>query len=589
MPDTISRPGKALGIDEGVTPPTPSSGADGFRPETTSKAPSPDSVSPNVGLPSLSIPKGGGAVRSIGEKFAANAATGTASLGVPIATSRGRGGFDLGLALHYDCLGPFGVGWQISAPAITRKTDKGLPRYLDDAESDVFLLSGAEDLVPVRGGERTRGEFRVARYRPRVEQAFARIERWTHRDTGDIHWRTTTGANVTSIYGRSRDARIADPEDPRRVFSWRIEETRDDRGNLVRYTYKAEDAAGVDPGAASEAARFCDGAFHATAQRYLKRIEYGNRKPGDPSDWLFEVVFDYGEHDEAAPTPREARPWPARRDAFSTYRAGFEVRTYRLCRRVLMFHRFDELGPEPYLVRSTDLAYEHRDHLSALIQITQAGYLRDEHTGAYERATLPPLELAYTARKVHDEVRAIEPGALDGIPGGVDGASARWVDLDGEGISGVLLASDHGWYYKANLGQGHLASPALLRSLPVPQALASGVQQLTDLAGDGRLDLVQYGPPVPGYFTRTADGDWTPFTPFRALPRIDWRDPAVKQVFLLMGSPTCSSPRTTRWSGTGRAARPASSPRSCCPGPRTKIGAPRWCSTTGPRRSSSPT
>ena len=500
-------------------------------PKPAAKDSSVDTGSPSLGLPSLSAPKGGGAVRSIGEKFSANAATGTASLTVPIATSPGRGGFDLGLELRYDSgagNGPFGVGWQLGLPSISRKTDKGLPRYLDGGECDVFILAGAEDLVPVRGGARTRGEFRVQRYRPRVEGAFARIERWTHPGTGVVHWRTTTGNNVTSIYGRSAGARISDPEDARRVFSWLIEEVRDDRGSVVRYTYKGEDGAGIDRGAASEAGRFFDGEFHARAQRYLKRVEYGNRKPGDTASWLFEVVFDYGEHDETAPSPQETSPWLARKDAFSTYRPGFEVRTYRLCRRALMFHRFDELGPEPYLVRSTDFAYEHRDHLSALTRVLQAGYLRDEQTGAYERATLPPLDLAYTERKVHGDVRALEPGALDGIPGGVDGASARWVDLDSEGISGVLLANNRGWYYKANLGQGDLAPPAPLRTLPVPAALASGVQLLTDLAGEGRLDLVQYAPPVPGYFTRTPDGDWTPFTPFEALPRIDWRDPNLR-------------------------------------------------------------
>lgn len=525
---------KERGVGGAIASPDTNAAANVFRPETTFSAPAADniapSITPNVGLPTLSAPKGGGAIRSIGEKFSANAATGTVSLSVPIATSPGRGGFDLGLALSYDSgagNGPFGVGWQIGVPAITRKTDKGIPRYLDDAESDTFILSGAEDLVSVPG-ELTRGEFRVVRYRPRVEQAFSRIERWTHRSTGEVHWRTTTGANITSIFGRSREARIADPEDPRRVFSWLLEEARDDRGNIVRYTYKVEDAAGIDVGAASEAARFADGGFRATAQRYLKRIEYGNRIPGDTSAWLFEVVFDYGEHDEAAPTPVDARPWPVRLDAFSTYRAGFEIRTYRLCRRALMFHRFEELGPEPYLVRSTDLGYQHRDHLSALVQVTQAGYLRDEQIGGYERATLPPLDLAYTERRIHGEVRAVEPDALDGIPGGVDGAAARWVDLDGEGISGVLLARDRGWYYKANLGQGHLAPPALLRSLPVPAALTSGVQQLTDLAGEGQLDLVQYEPPLPGYFTRTAEGGWSPFTPFRELPRIDWRDPNLR-------------------------------------------------------------
>ena len=42
--------------------------------------------------PSISLPKGGGAVRGIGEKFAANPVTGTGSMRVPIATSPGRYG-----------------------------------------------------------------------------------------------------------------------------------------------------------------------------------------------------------------------------------------------------------------------------------------------------------------------------------------------------------------------------------------------------------------------------------------------------------------------------------------------------------------
>jgi hypothetical protein len=37
----------------------------------------------------------------------------------------------------------------LSLPSITRKTDKGLPLYFDGEDSDVFILSGAEDLVPI--------------------------------------------------------------------------------------------------------------------------------------------------------------------------------------------------------------------------------------------------------------------------------------------------------------------------------------------------------------------------------------------------------------------------------------------------------
>jgi hypothetical protein len=105
-----------------------------------------------ISAPSISLPKGGGAIRGMGEKFAANPVTGTGSMTVPIATSPGRSGFGPQLSLSYDSgagNGPFGFGWSLSLPSITRKTDKGLPKYQDAVDSDVFILSGAEDLVPV--------------------------------------------------------------------------------------------------------------------------------------------------------------------------------------------------------------------------------------------------------------------------------------------------------------------------------------------------------------------------------------------------------------------------------------------------------
>src|SRR5580692_2916038 len=52
--------------------------------------------------PTVSLPKGGGAIRDIGEKFSVSAATGTATLTVPIATSPGRARFGPSLALSYD-------------------------------------------------------------------------------------------------------------------------------------------------------------------------------------------------------------------------------------------------------------------------------------------------------------------------------------------------------------------------------------------------------------------------------------------------------------------------------------------------------
>jgi hypothetical protein len=92
-------------------------------------------------------------------EFAANPVTGTGAMSVPIATSPGRSGFGPQLSVSCDSgagNGPFGIGWNLSLAAITRKTDKGLPQYCDAEESDVFILSGAEDLVLVLLADGTR-------------------------------------------------------------------------------------------------------------------------------------------------------------------------------------------------------------------------------------------------------------------------------------------------------------------------------------------------------------------------------------------------------------------------------------------------
>ncbi|MBO7743715.1 hypothetical protein I8J29_05870 [Paenibacillus sp. MWE-103] len=134
--------------------------------------------------PSITLPKGGGAIRAMGEKFAANPVTGTGSMSVP------------------------------------------------------------------------------------------------------LHWRSISKDNILTLYGYDANSRIADPLDASRIFSWLICESRDDKGNGIRYLYKKEDGAcqprpgQADPfnqvhqrnrGHASDPRR--------TAQRYLQRVLYGNLKP----------------------------------------------------------------------------------------------------------------------------------------------------------------------------------------------------------------------------------------------------------------------------------------------------------------------
>lgn len=119
-------------------------------------------------------------------------------------------------------------------------------------------------------------------------------------------------------------------------------------------------------------------------------------------DWHFEAVFVYGEHPDDAPS--ESGPWGVRADPFSSYRAGFEVRTYRLVRRILMFHRFDELGAEPVLVRSTALTYDHAPSVTKLVRVEQRG-----HRGGTTLAA-PPVDLAYSDLVWDERLHVVDAG-----------------------------------------------------------------------------------------------------------------------------------------------------------------------------------
>ena len=529
--------------------------------------------------PTLSLPKGGGAIRGIGEKFAANPVTGTGSMTVPIATSPGRSGFGPQLSLSYDSgagNGPFGLGWSLSLPAITRKTDKGLPRYQDaqdtqDSDSDVFILSGAEDLVPMLKQDATSKwkleelpprtingtTYRIHRYRPRVEGLFAQIERWTNVDRpDDIFWRSISKDNITTWYGRGDNSRIFDPENHECIFSWLICETYDDKGNIITYRYKAEDAENVDLSQAHQQNRGDKNDVRRTSNRYLKHIFYGNHAPYLPKleadqpwpeppgegNWYFEVVFDYGEHDQVNPEPQKTGKWTARQDPFSSYRSTFEVRTHRLCHRVLMFHHFpddpDDQNQKGYdsLVRSTDFTYEYEQDptnsrvpiFSKLIGVTQCSYQR-QAGGGYLSRSLPPLEFTYSDATIQTDLRELCDESLTNLPIGIDGSRYQWIDLDGEGLSGVLTEQADAWFYKRNLsptnmvgndGKVHIEAkfaPLELVSQKPAMALADRAQFL-DLAGDGRPDVVQFEGPTPGFYERTMDEQWDPFVPFVSLP-----------------------------------------------------------------------
>ena len=502
-----------------------------------------------VSAPELNLPKGGGAIHGMGEKFAANPVTGTGSTSIPISVTPGRAGFGPQLALSYDSgagNNVFGLGWNLSQTSISRKTDKGLPRYFDKEDSDVFIFSGAEDLVPYADatGKNLPPEkiqlnaklYSVYRYRPRIEGGFALIERWLNDvDTTDCFWRTISRDNRTSWFGRSDLSRISDPENKTKVFQWLLDETHDDKGNVIQYVYIAEDSAKVIP----SSQEYNRTNIQRSTNRYLKRILYGNtisyldKANWTTNKWMFEVVFDFGDHKDKYPTPLPDKFWDARGDAFSHYRAGFEIRTYRLCQRVLMFHHFSELDIEPHLVKSTDFSYRLATDLSipenaGYSQISSVKHLSyekdDQYPPKYQSRYVSPLDFTYSPPIIDKKLHNIDSGQLDNLPVGTQGSGYQWVDLDGEGLSGVLSDQGGAWHYKPNYGEGKFGPSKVVSTKPSLAFLGSGSQQLMDLSGNGQIDLVDFSGQNPGFQERTADDSWKQYVPFVSLPNIDWHD-----------------------------------------------------------------
>ena len=306
-----------------------------------------DSSSYSVVAPAISLPKGGGAIKSIDEKFEVNAVNGSATFSIPLPIGSARGcGASLGLSYNSGGgNGIFGMGWSLSLPSIRRKTEKELPQYFDDADSDTYVFAGAEDLVPKlkeTGGiwvaderDSPGNEFSIKLYRPRIEGGFSRIERWTNKTDGNIHWKIISKDNITSILGNTRPGTIVDPSDPVKIFEWFLSFTYDDKGNCALYEFEPEDAAGINVELTHNRNRTNGNAPFTNT--YLKRVRSGNINPYTPgsatpvaTEFFFETVFDYGEHDKVNAPFLPVQPLTYRTDAFSDYRAGIEIRTCRL-------------------------------------------------------------------------------------------------------------------------------------------------------------------------------------------------------------------------------------------------------------------
>ena len=448
----------------------------------------------------IALPKGGGALRGIGEKFSPDLHTGTGNFTVPIALPPGRNGLQPQLTFVYSSgngNGAYGLGWNLGVPGVSRKTSKGIPRY-DDSQ-DVFILSGAEDLVPVPGGPDG-----VRRYQPRTEGLFARIDH--HRDASNDYWEVRSKDGLVSHYGTpaaigTDPAVIADPADRTKTFAWKLTQTQDPFGNQIVYEYERD----TDE----------DGPHHWD-QVYLKRIRYVDYEDAGQTKFLVSVTFEYDD-----------RP-----DPFSEYRSAFEIRTRKRCSRVeIRTH-----AEEGRLVRVYHLVYvDQRAGMNHLRPLNGASVLNQIKAVGHDgdlTEELPPLEFRYTS---------FEPQRRDFFP--LEGAdlpprsladpNMELIDLFGNGFPDVLEMDGIVRYWR-NCGNGKFDAPRAMKDAPAGFRLSDSGVQLLDADGDGRTDLLVSTDTLSGYFPLRFGGLWDrrSFQRYRRGPSFNLQDPEVRLVDL---------------------------------------------------------
>jgi YD repeat-containing protein len=428
----------------------------------------------------IALPEAGGGVSDVlaGAAFRVDLFTGAGSLTVPLATPPGRNGVQPRLALEYHTgagNGPFGFGWRLSLPEVTRTAPRSAGDATGPAGPAEFRLGGTE-LVPVAGGRPGRMRYRSRAGGLRAEglraeglragglEAEGLPARIEHVTEGGDFWAVRTGDGLLTRYGVGASAVVRDPTRPDRIVGWRISETRDAAGNLVRYGYSA-----------------------ASGRPLLSRVSYVDY--GDPADpgFLVRVDFDY------EPVPDTDRP------------SGPRCRTIRVST-----HASDGVQR---MVREYRLAYRAAG-VPLLSRVDTVGI-----DGDAEQA-LPPLAFGYTtfdpARGCPQPVSWPRLAAGPAAPAAQADPAGGWPP--GPNAAGAVHPQPAQLGTRAGAGRAALSRPAGATPDPTGLALPAGPASPRYLLsqvdnGIGARTRVYYRP-------STAD-----FRQDRADPATRWRTP----------------------------------------------------------------
>lgn len=157
----------------------------------------------SIGVSKVSLPKGGGAIKEIGDTFSPNSFTGTGSFSIPFPVTKARGSKP-NLSFNYNSgsgNGSFGLGFSLSISKISLKTSLGIPKY---EGKETYILNG--DKLVKNGHVPPKNESNdiVTEYLQRVEGSFSLIKHYVASDKSGCYREVITTKNHTSIFGKTQ-------------------------------------------------------------------------------------------------------------------------------------------------------------------------------------------------------------------------------------------------------------------------------------------------------------------------------------------------------------------------------------------------
>lgn len=465
----------------------------------------------------VETPKGGGALKGLGESYHATNFSGSGGyhIAIPFPAARGVAP-SIGLGYSSDGgNGSFGMGISLGLSSITIKTSKGLPTY---SEKDVFLLNGAE-LTPALdesglpiSDTATESGWDIRTYKTRIAGGFSLIQKYTNLSDQTAYWKIRSKENTLSIYGQAATSRIADPANEAHIFQWFLDERSSPNGNRLCYHYKQEDYEGLS---------IDETATNRPVNTFLDYVEYGNYFKDSDEYFAYKGQLLYADFDPSQPVAIDGTNWALRDDPFSGFKSGFEIRNYRLCYGVAVYHQVPEFfNAAPALSKVLYLNYNQSDigqyaGMSFLEKATVYSYRQDVETGTYDFKWLPPAVLQYqTCALDKGNYKRLKLAGDSQLPGYLWSGQFTALDLYSEGLPGFLLSNDQSTLYWEPLGNGQYKPPVAPEQFPANKNIQGHQVAITDLDGGGYKSLVTHEHHITGFYQYDEQGNWSPYQPF---------------------------------------------------------------------------